>query len=103
MHILVLNCGSSSVKFAAIDADDGERLLDGEVDALGSDAPGRFRWSAEGEQVTGELEGDDHAAALRKVAELLEHRGGLRATLRGVGHRVVHGGEAFTRSVRVVS
>jgi acetate kinase len=101
MRILVLNCGSSSVKFAVLDADSGERLLHGSVDPLGSGAAPRLRWSGADAEQQAELDADDHASALCAVAERIEQQPELRASLRGIGHRVVHGGEAFRHSVRI--
>jgi acetate kinase len=101
MRILVFNCGSSSVKFAVLDADSGERLLHGSVDPLGSGAAPRLRWSGADAEQQAELDADDHASALCAVAERIEQQPELRASLRGIGHRVVHGGEAFRHSVRI--
>ena len=71
MTVLVLNSGSSSVKYAVVDPDSGEMAADGIVERIG-----------EGEVV-------DHAAAMRVVFdELSDHMDGITA----VGHRVVHGG-----------
>jgi len=36
MHILAMNCGSSSVKFAVLDSEDGRRLLDGHLESSGN-------------------------------------------------------------------
>ena len=71
MTVLVLNSGSSSVKYAVVDPDSGEMAADGIVERIG-----------EGEVA-------DHAAAMRVVFdELSDHMDGITA----VGHRVVHGG-----------
>jgi acetate kinase len=71
--VLVLNSGSSSVKYAVVEPDSGERVDDGIIDRIG-----------EGPVA-------DHEAALRIVFEQLKEHAGLLA----VGHRVVHGGQAF--------
>jgi acetate kinase len=69
--VLVLNSGSSSVKYAVVDPDSGDMAADGIVERIG-----------EGEVA-------DHAAAMQVVFdELSEHMDGITA----VGHRVVHGG-----------
>ena len=71
MAVLVLNSGSSSVKYAVVDPDSGEMMIDGIVEQIG-----------EGEVA-------DHAAAMQVVFDdLSDHMAGLVA----VGHRVVHGG-----------
>ena len=101
MKILVLNCGSSSVKFAVVDPTDGSRPLEGIAERIGGTEPGRIKWhGAEGE---GErpLGAGGHEVALRAITDLVEARPALHAALAGVGHRVVHGGERFTASVRI--
>lgn len=90
-HILVLNCGSSSLKFSLVDPQSGERLLDGLAEKLG-DSAARFR-------VTGRdafpLDEPTHEGALQKVLNILEQEG-LSQQVAAVGHRVVHGGEQFS-------
>ncbi|MFM8700708.1 MAG: acetate/propionate family kinase [Hyphomicrobiales bacterium] len=102
--ILVLNAGSSSVKFALVDVDPtgGEReLARGHVDGLGLSP----RWSvrqSNGTMETGEpwLEGTlvTHKAAIGHILAWIDQHHGL-STLMAAGHRVVHGGEAFTEPV----
>ena len=79
-RVLVLNSGSSSVKYQLLDMADGSRPASGIVERIG-----------EGEVA-------DHAAALKIVAEELAAQGaGLDSpALAAVGHRVVHGGTRFT-------
>ena len=101
MSILVLNCGSSSVKFAVIDPQCGDRILEGVAENLGGAARGSLRWSAGEEGGDGELAGARHEDALRSITDLLKRREGLWDSIRGVGHRVVHGGEAFTGSALI--
>jgi acetate kinase len=101
MSILVLNCGSSSIKFAVIDPSGGDRILEGGAEHLGGAGPGSLRWVAGGERGGGELAGSLHQDALRSITDLLGRREGLWDEVRGVGHRVVHGGETFTGSVRI--
>ena len=69
MRALALNCGSSSLKFALVETDDGERLLSG----------------AE------EIAAGGHEAALDAVVERLGSQPELAQGLEGIGHRVVHG------------
>jgi acetate kinase len=85
--ILVLNSGSSSMKYALIDPVSGERRAAGLIDRIGEQGSGV----------------PDHEAALRVMADELAARGtGLSAPeLRAVGHRVVHGGTAFTRPTEI--
>lgn len=79
MRLLALNCGSSSVKFAVVDADRGERALTGIQEIA---------------------EGGAKAALDAVVAELTENPELIRE-LAGIGHRVVHGGERFSKSIRI--
>jgi len=97
-HVLVLNAGSSSVKYQLIDMLDGARLAAGLAERIG-EANGRLvhtpRSGAKREsfQVF-----PDHAAALKAVSEELSADGlGLDSpALAAIGHRVVHGGQRFT-------
>jgi len=101
MRILVLNCGWSSIKFAVIDASCGARILEGSAEDLGGAGPGSLRWLAGDETGGGELAGARHEDALGSLTDLLGRREGLRDSIRGVGHRVVHGGEVFTGSALI--
>lgn len=90
-HILVLNCGSSSLKFSLINPNSGERLLDGLAEKLGEDSAslrvaGRERTP---------LETPTHEGALLEVLRILEQED-LSRLVAAVGHRVVHGGEQFS-------
>jgi acetate kinase len=99
MNILVLNCGSSSAKFAVIDSATGREAISGIVQRLGSEHA-TLDWKMEGAKRTRELHHADHAIGLRAVVELL--RGvGLVDDLGGVGHRVVHGGAKFSGSIPI--
>ena len=94
MWTLVLNCGSSSLKFALLDPDTRELQLSGLAERLGTDGAS-LRLDREGERRTLDLEGGAHAAALeRLLAELADL--GLPGGVAAVGHRVVHGGERFS-------
>ncbi len=98
MDILVLNCGSSSLKFAVIDTGEGEVLLSGLAERLaGPEALVSWR-RGDAEKERRAIAGGDHAAAMKVVVEVLREHG-LQDELRGVGHRVVHGGERFKASV----
>jgi acetate kinase len=99
MNILVLNCGSSSAKFAVIDSTDGRQHVSGLAQRLGS-PQATLDWKQEGEKSSKQLPGAGHDAALRAVVELLETMG-LIEGLAGVGHRVVHGGDKFSGSMPI--
>jgi len=101
MKILVLNCGSSSVKFAVVDPADGSRPLEGLAERLGPLEDGKISWhgaSGDGERPLGR---GGHDVALKAITTLLDERPELERALAGVGHRVVHGGEHFSGSIRI--
>ena len=112
MHILVLNVGSSTLKFqlietdaAAIEKSTDRRLARGQVERIGGEAI--LTLSAEGRpstKTTAQLR--NHAAAVEHVIGwLASDESGAPITrvadIEAVGHRVVHGGERFTHSTRV--
>ncbi|RMG59928.1 MAG: acetate/propionate family kinase, partial [Bacteroidetes bacterium] len=97
MHILVLNCGSSSVKADLVRTEDGERLLSVRVDRVGEDRP-QLRFSDAPEAEACPASGVE--AVLTHVLPLVAQRAeplGLDA----IGHRVVHGGDAFSEPVPI--
>ncbi len=99
--VLVLNSGSSSVKFALLDPGSGERLATGEGERLGTaDAVLRVRWGP-GAVTRERLMGASHKAIVSRVIDHLAGAGHAGAGLTGVGHRVVHGGERFTAAALV--
>ena len=99
MNILVLNCGSSSAKFAVINSATGTEAVSGVAQRLDT-AHATLDWKLDGAVHRRELHHADHDSALRAVVDLL--RGvGLVADLAGVGHRVVHGGARFSGSIPI--
>jgi acetate kinase len=113
VHILVLNVGSSSLKFQLIETDeiaianasDG-RLARGQLERIGGEAILTFA-TKDGSTETTTAPIRDHAAAVAHIiSRLTTSRGGAAAIARigdiqAVGHRVVHGGERFTGSTLV--
>ena len=97
--ILVLNSGSSSLKFAVQATDSRTPLMSGLAERLGGDGPQITIKDPDGKQVHC-LPNGDHAVALEAVLAELSQRGWL-AALVAVGHRVVHGGERFTGATLV--
>lgn len=92
-NVLVLNCGSTTIKFQLIDTHTGEALFKGAVDRIGrSDCEASSRRGSEGPKRTDALPGAAHAEALRWVFSVLPQDLPLYA----VGHRVVHGGSFFS-------
>ncbi|ACL66423.1 acetate kinase [Anaeromyxobacter dehalogenans 2CP-1] len=99
MIVLVLNCGSSSAKFAVIDAVTGRELVSGVAQRVGS-AQATLDFKVEGRKESRLLHGAGHERALRAVVELLDELG-VAHEIAGVGHRVVHGGAKFSGSMPI--
>src|SRR5581483_7711957 len=78
--VLVLNSGSSSVKYALVDPATGERPLSGQAENIGTS-------------------GGSYHDAITRILDHLDDQG--HVDLAGAGHRVVHGGERFSDSVLV--
>ncbi|KRW62644.1 acetate kinase [Pseudomonas sp. TTU2014-080ASC] len=92
-NILVINCGSSSIKFALINENHTDTRLSGLAERLGS-PDAQIRWKLDGQKENLILPGADHRSALAKILPLVESA--TNGQLHGIGHRVVHGGEHFT-------
>ena len=96
--VLVLNCGSSSLKYSLVEPDPGTSVAHGIVERIGSDhALATLAYG--GLKVSRERRVTDHDAALRLTFEMFAEAGGHLETLGlvAVGHRVVHGGREFYR------
>jgi acetate kinase len=112
MNILVLNVGSSSVKFQLVRTDEArfagnadERLARGQIERIGGEAVWSFR-AGDGPTVRGTAPLRDHRAAVEHVLEWMTSTEsgmpiGSVAEIGAAGHRVVHGGERFVRSVGI--
>ncbi|MHA2760182.1 acetate/propionate family kinase [Vibrio harveyi] len=99
--VLVINSGSSSLKFAVIDSQSGDAVLSGLGECFGlSDA--RMSWKFNGEKFEYAIQGDEnhHQLAVAKLVELVKEYKLIEDVV-AVGHRVVHGGEKFTKTVRL--
>jgi acetate kinase len=100
MNILVINSGSSSVKYQIIDVADGTVLTGGSLERIG-EAESRLthHWQdATGgrQEITRTLAVPDHAHAFERIAAVMRESGAAgQVALDGIGHRVVHGGERF--------
>ena len=103
MKILIINAGSSSLKYQLIDMANENVLAKGLCERIGID--GRVKHSSPNGDYLQEVAMPDHAAAIRAVLGLLTGEGtGVIADMgeiAAVGHRVVHGGEAFNKSVLI--
>lgn len=105
MNILVLNCGSSSVKYKLIEIKANKVLAEGGVEKIGlHDAFIKFKL-ADGSKKIISLNISDHNGAIKAILELLTSSefGCLKSfdEINAVGHRVVHGGEKFNKSVLI--
>jgi acetate kinase len=99
--VLVLNSGSSSVKFALLLPASGERLMEGIGERLGTpESLLRVQWFPAA-AVHERLPGGTHRDVIARVLDQLAEAGHAGVHLLGAGHRVVHGGERFTSSIRV--
>ena len=96
-QVLVLNAGSSSLKYQVVDPASGAAPVHGIVERIGSGSARLTHADASGEG-TQDLDADDHRAALAAVHDALDGSGIGESDLRAVGHRVVHGGPRLTRA-----
>ena len=104
MKILVLNCGSSSIKYALYNMDDQSVITSGGIEKIG--LPDSFiTVKLNGEKHKMERPIKEHTAGVQYIFEVLTQ--GEYAVLKSleeldaVGHRMVHGGEKFNKSVRL--
>ena len=104
MKILVINCGSSSLKYQLIDSDTEAVLAKGLCERIGIDGAITHQAGA-GEKKTEQCAMPDHDAAVKRVIEKLTDSevGAVKdlSEIEAVGHRVVHGGEKFASSVLI--
>jgi len=107
VNVLVVNCGSSSIKYSLMrihNGESGDVLASGIIEKIGN-PPSRLRHKAADKADTRDVQAPDHRAAFALLMQALSE--GPAAVISGpaeiqaVGHRVVHGAERFTGSVRV--
>ena len=96
-HILTLNVGSSSIKFALFESGAVlRRKYAGSIERIGLPTPVlRIETAEPTESISEPLSARDHAAAISAIIDWIEKRGDMKA-LSGVGHRVVHGGPNYS-------
>ena len=103
MNILVINCGSSSLKFQLINSESEQCIARGLCERIGIDGSMITYTPAGGEKEKNVIPMADHTDAIRLVLEALtnEKTGVVKKLdeIGAVGHRVVHGGEKFSASV----
>ncbi|XCB30541.1 acetate kinase [Arcanobacterium hippocoleae] len=99
MTVLVINSGSSSIKYQLIDPASGEAIASGLVERIGEEI-GRYEHKYDGKTTDIEEPIADHGAGLRKVLEIFDSAGPnlQEANIKAVGHRIVQGGKYFDRA-----
>ena len=106
MKVLVINAGSSSLKFQMYKMADEQVLAKGLIERIGLDRP-VFKFESDGHKVSGGCSVKNHDDALRLICEkLVDKEIGVLKSLtevQAIGHRVVHGGEKMTDSARITT
>lgn len=102
--ILTINGGSSSIKFALFEFGDSfRRILDGEVERIGSpDAILKVKGSGRADNFSRPVKASDHTLAVGTLMDWIEERIGSEG-LTAVGHRVVHGGPKYSKPQRITA
>ena len=99
--VLVINSGSSSLKFAVIDSNTGDAVLSGLGECFGlPEAIVSWKYEGQKSEETISEAGNHHELAIKRIVALIDSLG-LTSQLVAVGHRIVHGGEKFTRTVQI--
>ena len=101
MKVLIINCGSSSLKYQVIDSDSEEVLAKGLCERIGIDGRLVYQKAGMDKEIT-EASMPTHKEAIQMVLDALQNpKTGVIKALKeidAVGHRVVHGGEKFACS-----
>ncbi len=104
MKILVLNCGSSSLKYNFFETSDPDQDVHGLIERIGEDGT-KHLFTSKTQEIRFDLEKADHSAALSHMVETLTHPDhGVIKELKeigAVGHRVVHGGDKYNQPIIV--
>ncbi len=100
LPILLLNAGSSSIKYQVIDAEDESVLATGLIERIGEDVSA-IEHKTQGEVYTAADAYADHTEALHALVGMFEAHGPRLASVRAVGHRTVHGGDRFDHTVQI--
>ena len=105
MNVLVINAGSSSLKYQLLNPSTGELLAKGLCERIGIDGRFTYKPQVEGKEAIKEADVamPSHSEAIKAVLDaLVDEKNGVVASMKeidAVGHRVVHGGEKFAASV----
>ncbi|MFW6308931.1 MAG: acetate/propionate family kinase [bacterium] len=104
MKILVLNSGSSSIKFQLFNMESEEVLAKGQVSRINNDNS-KLSYETSDDEIKKDIKIADHGAGLEVIKEILVNEEvGVVADINdieGIGHRVVHGGEKYSESTLV--
>ena len=104
MKVLVINCGSSSLKYQLFDMDNEEVMVKGLVERIGIEGSKLIQEKGDDKYII-EENMKDHTEAVSHVFDaLVDKDNGVIASLEeidAVGHRVVHGGEKITKSALI--
>ena len=107
MNILVINAGSSSLKYQLLNPETGDLLAKGLCERIGIDGKFTYKPQVEGKKVLDAVDVamPTHSEAIQAVLDaLVDAENGVIGSMKeidAVGHRVVHGGEAFNKSVLI--
>ena len=105
MKVLVVNAGSSSLKFTLFDMTDKSVLCKGQVERIGSDRPNLIYKRADGFKFENEITAKDHVESLNEIcATLVKPEVGVLKSLTEIsacGHRVLLGGDKITKPIKV--
>jgi acetate kinase len=104
LKVLVINCGSSSVKFQLINMSNEKTIASGIVERLGL-SQSLIKFKFDDKDFTKECNSLDHSSAISEIIDAVTHgQSGVisdKSEISAVGHRVVHGAEQFTESVLI--
>lgn len=104
MKVLVINSGSSSIKYQLFEMPQQEVLCSGLIERIGLEL-GKVHYKSNNHKIEEEVEIKDHKSGLERVVDLLLDKkvGVISSTdeIKVVGHRVVHGGSTFTKTAIV--
>ena len=99
-HILLLNCGSSSMKYQLFDPETQSPLAVGIIERIGQDV-GKLKHEVDGQEFVEEQPFPDHTASFAAVVAAFGKHGPSLDGARAVGHRTVHGGSTFQESTLI--
>lgn len=102
-NVLVINSGSSSLKFAVINSQTGDEIVSGLGECFGL-PEATIGWKLDGKKTEEAITAADnhHANAIARIVKLIDDEN-LTESIVAIGHRIVHGGEKFTKTVRIDS